>query len=483
MTIDVAAPKVQATLFKMVGRRPEGSERYNRASRKFDLTRFLGPGGSIHIQKAVNQPTGSCAMVFNDRIDPSTLDSVSALIEPMDMIEVRGSVRPHLYQGRELPLLMRFFVSEIRHSESAGTAEAPLRTVTVAGEDCGKLLLIHHMWWQVAALQQAEVQYLNVFKMQATAGIDVGYLPVGEFMKQLLQVANLKINKLPPFAPEQVKPFSIASSVTEGRVSPNRVASYDGSIWGLMSQYADMPWNEIWCDDRIPDGGDEPGNEAPVLIFRPSPFRGIDGAMVNPEADSPRGFIISDRYIQTIERSRSDRNVANWFWTPPGASMLEDGFAVSNASLQNGSQFDFEHPNNMPSLYGIKKMEVQSVLLPNEYGGSRPAGGGELVQWHEKRAQMLRAMNRDNVMWEDGTLTMAGDEEARCGREVIVRRGGSSWEAYVPSVSHTIRAMADWTTTLSFVRGTSFNNRIQSGGSVMLQEVGRGPYTRQGAQR
>lgn len=125
-------------------------------------------------------------------------------------------------------------------------------------------------------------------------------------------------------------------------------------------------------------------------------------------------------------------------------------------------------------------MEQATSLLPSEYAGEVEAGSNHLVNWHVLRSNQLRDMNRDNTLWEDGDLTMAGYEDAKCGQEVLVRRGGFTWRAYVTGVSHTIRALADWTTTLTLVRGTAFIERVRRKEGAMLQEVGRGPYSRTG---
>jgi hypothetical protein len=82
-------------------------------------------------------------------MEPKAQDSLYALIEPMDMIEIRAARRPDKFAGTKLPLIMRGFVSSVRRSESMGEDGTPNRTIMIQGQDSGKLLQMFAIWWEV----------------------------------------------------------------------------------------------------------------------------------------------------------------------------------------------------------------------------------------------------------------------------------------------------------------------------------------------
>ena len=73
-------------------------------------------------------------------------------------------------------------------------------------------------------------------------------------------------------------------------------------------------------------------------------------------------------------------------------------------------------------------------------------------------------MNRDNVVLEEGSLKVKGNEAIRAGCHIEVRRGTFRWIAYVPTVSHSYIPLYGYTTTLTIERGMSFVERARLGG-------------------
>jgi hypothetical protein len=71
--------------------------------------------------------------------------SLYAMIEPMDIIEIRMAHAPSSYEDR-IPVVMRGFVGMIRRSRSMSGGK-PQRTVMVAGNDYGKILQILRIYY------------------------------------------------------------------------------------------------------------------------------------------------------------------------------------------------------------------------------------------------------------------------------------------------------------------------------------------------
>jgi len=92
------------------------------------------------------------------------------------------------------------------------------------------------------------------------------------------------------------------------------------------------------------------------------------------------------------------------------------------------------------------------------------------VAWHLQRAADLKAMNRDNGVFEYGTAVVRGDESWLIGRYLSVSRGAMLSEAYLTSVAHTIMPFVTWTSNLVLERGTGFLERSKFPGSPYLAE-------------
>jgi hypothetical protein len=477
MAVKVYRPAYQVTLTKLVQRSGEGvAERYSGANRTTDLTPFLSEGGAVKVVKGIGEPAGAFTIAFADQPDPSILDSLYARIEPMDMIEIRGSREPHKTAGQPLPLLMRGFVSSVRRSEAIGAEGTPQRFVTVMGQDSGKLFLIQRLFPE-AIYAQASAPYLDVYRLQAATGIEAAFLPVAEAMKQLVErVLNPKIAQMAAYADRAVPALRYRGSVRQGIVSPNLIAPFQGPYWGLVQLMADAPWNEAFVEDE---------EQGPVLIFRPTPFKDIRGAFIVPGAADPGTIELDASQVVSLDVARSDERIANFFFVPPGASMLDSQAAITISSIASGQPFDTAYGNNKPELYGLRKMVAESSLLPESIGSlpsQLPAAeaqraSSDIVQWHIERANLLRDMNRDNSVLEEGSATVQGSEKIKPGRFLRLTRGDLVAEAYVPRVTHNISPLDGWTSSISLARGMGFLERLRMTGSPFWKEGRRGPYS------
>lgn len=476
MAVTVYRPAYQVTLTKMVKRSGEGvAERYSGADRQVDLTPFLSEGGVVKVVKGIHEPAGGFTIAFSDQLDGPTQDTLYARIEPMDMIEIRGSREPHTYSGGKLPLIMRGFVSTVRRSEAIGQDGTPQRSVIVMGQDSGKLFQIHRLFWEAIA-QNPNAPILDQFRLQAATGIEAAYLPVNAAMTQLVErVLNVRIQQMAAFAERAVPNLRVRASVPEGLVSLNLIAPFQGAYWGLVELMADRPWNEAFVEDE---------EEAPVLVFRPAPYKNIRGEFIIPGAADPGTVELDAAQVASLDVARSDDRVANFFWVPPGSSMLDAGLAVNAASISSGEPFDNAYGNNKPELYGVRRMSTESRLLPNEIGGFPPSlppaerdrAVSGIVQWHIARARLLRDMNRDNSVLEDGSALVQGSEKIKPGRFLRLTRGDLVAEAYITKVTHNIAPLDGWTTQVNLERGMGFLERLRMASAPFWREGRAGPY-------
>lgn len=475
--IRIDSPGVQVKLIKLVGVANGVAYRWQTANAEFDITSMLGDAGVVRTTKSLEDPCGGFAVSFADKEDPKGLDTLYGLLEPMDLIEIRMAREPWRYAGGQLPLVMRGFISELRRSETLAPDGTPRRAVIITGQDMGKLWQIHQLLPETIYASNSS-PYMDTYRLQAATGIEVAYLPVNEFMRQLTErVMNEKVAQLSAFANAYVPPFVIRASVPEGIVSCSLVAPFAGPFWQLAELVADRPWNELFIEDT---------EAGPDVIFRPAPFKHVySGAFIMPGAQPPGTIYRTEEDVVSWDAKRSDHRVSNFYWCPPGSSMLDTSVQANVASLQSADLMDFDYPNSAKALFGARKMTVETRLLPNDVpdtpirfnGQRRIDEGRKVINWHTHRAIQLKEMNRDNVALEEVTATMKGHEEYKVGRYFQLTRGQIVSESYITRVSQIFRPLKLFETSLTLERSTGFLMRDQAGGRPFYGEGREGPYS------
>lgn len=486
MTVRTYKPQIQVVLVKVVTRKNGVAARHTgAASRRIDLTPYLGDAGSVRTEKTLAAPAGSFSLSFPDQPDDKFGDTLYAMIEPMDVVEIRGARRPEIYVNQKLPLIMRGFVSRVRRQERMAQDGTPQRSVVVEGQDAGKLWLVNHAYFQLAMLTDKD--YLTGFNLQVAVGIDVALLRAGDYMAELVnKVMNGKVGALNaiagatpyPFVEDvMVLPFSTAISVQYGSVMPQQMASWDAvTIWSLVEGFADRPWNEVFIQD-LEDG--------PQFVFRPAPYKDIRGNPIFTDATDP-GFVPVDiADVVALDMSRSDARIANFFWVPPGDSTVLSNAFLNVASLSKQEGMDFDYPNNQPAIYGVRRMSVPTNLLMANPGqvptmlpqADRAPVYGTVLEWYQARMRQLKLMNRDNGVFEEGIATLKGSETLVVGKYLRLSRGDLLSESYIERVAHTYTPLQTWTTDVGLIRGTGFIARGKLHGSPYFAEGRAGPYT------
>lgn len=480
MTIAVDSPDFSVSLVRMTNRTSTGAGGFAEPFTTVDITPYLGTGGAVSTSKSVSQPTGAFSLSFSDRLHPDYGDTIYALVEPMDLVEIRGARHPERYTGSALPLIMRGFVSSVSRQEQVGQDGTPYRTVNIVGQDAGKLLDQFHIMFMFEAAKGSGPLWVETFKLQAWLGIQAQAFDVGDFFKAVIdKVVNPFVEKMSAFTHQKIKPFQTDTvTVKDGQVIPQMAASLDAlSIWQLLEVFADRPWNELWMQDQ---------EDGPHLVFRPVPYRSYDDdSFIMDGAVDPGTVDLDIADVVSLTVSRSDARVANFFWVPVGVSQLESDDLVKMSALAQGWPVDLEHDANTPTIFGQRKMESTSNLYPNEptlpfhmlTPDQKQKAGNEWVGWQQARGSQLMALNHDNSVFEEGAALVKGQEDILPGLYLQITRGDLVSQQYISSVAHQMQPLAGWTTQVGFCRGTGYRQRIKTTSPPYIIEGRKGPYS------
>jgi hypothetical protein len=478
-------------------------------SQPWSITEHLGDGSEISVSKSVTSPKGSFVITVPDRYykiapdaggnTPAGMDTLYGLLEPMDEIEIRLA-RNRAEYPNGLPLLMRGFIRTIRRVESMGSDGKPQRSTVIQGNDYG---------WIFEMTQIPPLVYLGfllgtafntAWEIFFAIGENQKPRTVGEFFKLILehvinaQLVNMKarFSAIALYDPKQVK----------GKVVIPKQDALVGPIWNTFLQYADLPWNELWVEDPETTEGDPPR-----LRFRPAPYRTwIKGGTFLDNGETIQIMGQTSEYekveiwiedVVRLDVSRSEQDVANIYWVDSPELVSKQ----ANKEMQNAaSAGDMKHilldgkeyPNSDPDLYSYRVMNSSSALLSDQQtsgsdGQSEKTMNGSggisttLSPWVAERRKALVEMNCDNVLLEEGSMTVKGNEKIRAGKYVVLHRGTFGGEHgveyYAQTVTHKFAPYRQYTTTINFIRGTGFIERVKmTTDSPYLQEGKQGVY-------
>lgn len=501
MAFKTMAPEFRVTLFKSItrrvvtgsdGRNVPASERFSGGSRAIDLTPFFGDGSSLETNKSVRQPAGQWVMNVPDQMDAEKMDSLYGLVEPMDVVEIRMRHRPDpAATGMAPPVVMRGFVSSVQRSISMGPDGRPARGVTISGADYGKVLeMIQIRYLPNYVIGQ---NLLTVLRMFVNYGVEAKPNQSGnDFIRQIVdKVINPFIWDMAGFgvSPDTCKlsyfrQIAVEATATNGTISAFGAQSAQGTIWDVLRSFLDVgPWTELFIEDR-PDAMDDP--ERPggvVLVYRNNPFKDLDPAKgyIMPQRFEPDVLDVGDDSIISLEVSRSDADVANYFQVNMPRMNLLDA-ATMNLAGQTTNPADFYlegYVNADPKLYGLRFMEADTQMggadslgrVDGQAEGALREGQQKSRLWIDDRRAELMAQNKDNVVFENGSITLMGQATLRPGMYLRIWHGGPGlsmkplvWECYVVAVQHRIVPYQGYVTVATFRRGTSFAERIKRGG-------------------
>jgi hypothetical protein len=479
MTIRTYTPRVQVILTKNVGRSPAdgASERYQGANQQIDLTPYLGDRGEVRVHKGIREPAGGFVITFGDRIRDDLADTLYGLVEPMDHVAIRMARDP-APEG-ELPLVMRGWVSEVARPETMGADGRPMRVVVVSGQDYGKILQIIHLSFRVWMATGHDV--LGTFRLQEATGMEVALLPASSFMQQAVErIVNPQLDRLwlSSLHGGELGTMRMGTdaSVLRGRITPDSIAMYEGDLWGLLASVADLPWNELFVEDRA---------DGVYLVYRPLPYQDMAGQWIgdaqDPNVDDPEGMTVSAEDVKSLQLARTDHHVANFYWVELARGALYSHDLQRLEAMARGTVLDTGYPNDDPALYGVRELAVRSLQTHDANTGHPPDGQGRVyadndLDWQRSRIELLKLLNRDNVLWEEGSIVVKGSPRLKPGRYLTLRRGGLTARYYVTAVDHQLAPFRGYTTTCRVERGTGFLTRVREQRSPYWLEGRPGVY-------
>ena len=472
-----------------------------------DLTTWLGEGSVVKVQKSVRGDGGVFSIDFVDELGNGLTDTLSALIEISDMIEIRFAGDAYKYagtSGQQLPIMMRGFVSKVSRSQTMSADGKPRRTVHVMGHDYHKILQILQIFNLPCTPEAANL--ISSFPMFSKYGPALNVLKSTEFLQTVFsQVVNPYIAGMQAAGATSgaaLAEIACDIQVPDALMSVQLGAFNGGNVQELLQEHLDIkPFNEFFIEDR--DSGPW-GPAGPYAVYRPTPFiSAANRQILQPIQDSVTTGVelasslspwanvvqIDSSSIISLTSDRSDEGLANFFWVDAPRFNMNYGpltMEYATYAAQQGAVpfYLTGYQNVNPLLYGLRKMEVQTQQgdpTETDGGNGTPAGDARwanqnaFLSWIDNRRNLLIAMNQDNVVFESGDMRLMGHEKIRAGVYVQVNYGNQIQSLhYAHTVTHTFEPFGNYLVELEFDRGTNFIDRItaaHSNGSPYFSEM------------
>lgn len=490
-TFQDVSPRCTVWLFKTIDRHTiDGqtavSTRYGGKDPYIDLTPFLGDGSSVHTSKNVREPAGGFQISFTDQAQKDwisnflppgfqAVESIYGLVEPMDVIEIRmwGGRGPH---PSPLPIVMRGFVSEISRGQTMTSEGKPQRTVTISGQDYGKIWQTYQILYLPAYAQGKPL--LTNFALYEMFGVGVTTaMKSGEYVRTMVEkiinphLAEMLPDTLPSDIPKKIQTGE-SISVKHGVVNMS-MQNQQGSLYDIMKFHGDVGvWNELYTEDR---------NDGVHCVYRAIPALHLTAPKgksrkIQDDAPDPVYCRIADFDIEALSNRRSDYNVSNFYWVNNSRFDLIDDFSrkLFGINDQQSTVSLKEYPNTAVKFYGVRPMYAstqQGEDTIRNMGSGQPTGeqdtrSGKQEEWINYRRRTMMEMNRDNVVLEHGSATVKGgpmrpdgEEMMKAGDYARFSIGRITWDAYVVAVDHEFIPYMGYTTRLTYERGEGFAQR------------------------
>lgn len=464
-------PDIRVTLHKTVKRKQiaEGapvSERYSGTASEIDLTPYLTETSGMRTSKSVREPAGGFTLTMGDMAHKGLLgfETIYALIEPMDFIEVR--MRHGVGAGLP-PVVMRGFVSTVSRSEAIGGDGKPVRQVTVSGQDYGKIWQMLQILFLPGYIVGQDT--ISNFRLYERFGVGFETSQSGaDFLKQVVEkILNPYLNGLMPEHTENPRTFKVEKVIAKhGRTSLSGSQNQEGTIYNLLRTYLDVGiWNELFIEDN---------EEFVDVVYRPNPYRTVLGKKIQDDAPDAEFIDLPGEDIIAMNVERSDTDVANYYWVRGARfDMATEVFRKQAAVTGDDKKTVLldTYENSSSKLYGIRVMFVDTMMGGDEVKSftsgqdesAQQKRDGQVADWVTNRRKILVEQNKDNVVLEHGTLRIRGNEAMRAGKFARLKRGDFTAEYYIVAVSHEYIPFQGFFTTLQVERGMGFVERSKRG--------------------
>lgn len=479
-----ARPQVSVRLYKTISRKTiDGqsavSTRYQGKDEYIDLTPFLGDGARITTTKSVREPAGAFSITFGDKpqvdgIFSNAIESIYGLVEPMDLIEIRmWSGIGSWPAGKPYPIKMRGFVSKVSRGQAMSSNGTPTRQVVISGQDYGKIWQTYQVLYLRA--YDGAAPYLTGYNMFERFGVEAkNTIPAPEFIRLLVdKIINPHMDGFMPKhtpMPRKIKADKLIS-VKRGVIN-NSYQSREGSLYDIAKFYGDVgPWNELYLEDY---------EDGVHVVYRPIPAMHITkpkdakSSLIQDDAPEPIYADVPDHFVRDVRYERGDDNVANFYWVNNSRYDLIDDIYRKLFAVQGDKVSTGEYANSATKYYGVRPMYAETQQAGDEVTngtsgmekGKQEQRSNQVEAWIDYRRRCLMEMNKDNVVFENGSATLKGglmrrngNEHMRAGDYAVFKMGNLEFSAYVTSITDDFTPNQNYTATINFERGTGFVKR------------------------
>lgn len=476
--VKIYEPDIRITLCKTISRTTLSngnpvSARFQGTARTIDLTPFLGEGSALRTSKSVREAAGGFSLTMADKpykgsyAGSATFETLYGLIEPMDFIEIRMRHDPPSSGGTNPPIVMRGFVSGVSRSETMGADGRPQRAVTINGQDYGKLWQMLQILYLPGYVIGEDI--LSSFKLFERFGVGLeNGMSAAEFVTQVVQkILNPYLTNLMPTNSPNPTSVQLDVSVTHGTTSVTGPQNQEGAIYDLLRSYSDVGvWNELYLDDR---------EDGVYCVYRPVPALDISGNLIQSDAPKPTYVDLPDTDVISLNVSRSDANIANYYWVRAPRFELASDIYRQQFAIQGADKDTVlldTYANSATQLYGNRLMYADTQQGGDEvttFSSGLPAAAQSsrdtsMANWINDRRNIMVQQNKDNVLFESGMIRVRGNEAIKAGVYVTLRRGQFKATYYVVQVDHDYIPFQGFFSTLTVERGTGFIERVKRGG-------------------
>lgn len=475
-------PRIKVTLVKTARRGSvapgiEAAKRYQEFE-AIDLTPLLAESMPISVHRSISDTTGQWSLMLIDKMMAAYGETVYAMIEPNDVIEI-GFAHNAAEYGGKLPVVMRGFVTTVRRRRAIDPGGRPMRTLTVTGHDYGKLLEIMRIYYlDNSVIGDNIIGEFRFFQKYVSDVSQAKIMSAKEFVQLVIDklinpfIGRFTVNEAGKSVGSAIIHKFRAKATIPGSVNPFDVSAFAGGSTGeFLKSLLDVgAFNEMLIEDTA---------EGVDLIVRPNHFLGLDGKAI--QGEQPEVIEIESSDVVDIEESRTDANVANYYWVNNFQWQLIDNMDVRRlAEASRTEEYALmEYTNTAAARYGFKKMEIGSALGPESLQYKEGATESERitetdmrVEWLAERRRVLALQNRDNVVFESGQMLVRGNERIRRGTYLRLKyESGHSALHYVTAVSHQFVPFGAFTTFVQFERGTAFAERATMATAPYLSEM------------
>ena len=389
----------------------------------------------------------------------------------------------------DLEVVMRGYVSLVEQSETLDGRGRPIRSIQVAGYDCGGWFMKHMQpVWMYSNFSHGDPEAKARFEALVYIGGSIGACLRQLFLAIFTQVAPLQtVIEDGQFITEPILDNQDDGTLDYWPAFNNitNVADFNGQFWSAFQQYADHPWVESF-GDYIPNPAST--HFANYLMASPKFSAGDVHSTVPASTGGAGYYLISRRTPFSIERwnalpkttifdsevklartRQDDAERVNVVYVNPGGP----GFESTAAIPVYGADARYVHRDEdsmkrygtcmrqFSSIYSAFATDPKDPQVQTQYA----AGQGDFASMTARRADTLWRWFSINHKLASGVIITAGIPSIRIG-EKVVGQGSDVGSAYLVGAAYGVGAeqiRRDWYVTQvvqEYVDGANYLTNI-----------------------